>query len=103
MEMHGNQTLLWTAHRQRCMPMEIPLHLFPPVDVLQGIEIPMESAREHKFPWIAVSNGAVAIRMPGQHLLYSIREMMRQVGGVSRQLRKAGPSRWPSIRTHHRQ
>ena len=63
MEMHGNQTLLWTAHRQRCMPMEIPLHLFPPVDVLQGIEIPMESAREHKFPWIAVSNGAVAIRM----------------------------------------
>ena len=63
MEMHGNQTLLWTAYRQRCRPMETPLHFPRPVDVLRGIEIPMESAREHKFPWIAVGNGAVAIRM----------------------------------------
>ena len=42
--------------------MEIPLHFPPPVDVLRGIEIPVESARDHKFPWIAAGNGAVAIR-----------------------------------------
>ena len=50
--MHGDQKLL----------MGIPLHFPPPVDVLRGIVVPVESAREHKHLWIAVGNGAVAIR-----------------------------------------